>query len=151
MAECSPFGTYGFQHVAFSIDGTLVTAFDDGDDCISITPTSDISSSKVGADGASVTSISADQSATVTIRLLPNSPHNAYLRNKVARMRNGALDGARFPIGFTDLTSRESGGCTNAVIQAYPPDTRGVMANSLEWTFFCPCWSASTVAVTNPA
>ena len=76
MAECGVFGTYSFRNVAFNIDGSLVTNFDEGDDCITIEPTSDLGTPKVGADGGSILSITADQSATVTIRLLPNSPMN---------------------------------------------------------------------------
>lgn len=145
--ECPPFGTYSFDNVAFSIDGALVNGFDEGDDCILIEPTTELGTAKIGADGTSIVSITTDQSATVTIRLLPVSPFNAFLRNKVKRMRSGALTGLSFNIGLTDLSSRETGGCTNAIIIQEPPMTRGAMVNSLEWKFHCPCWTHGFVEV----
>lgn len=151
MAECGVFGTYSFRNVAFNIDGSLVTNFDEGDDCITIEPTSDLGTPKVGADGGSILSITADQSATVTIRLLPNSPMNRFLENKVKRMRSGALTGTTFAIGFTDLSSTETGGCTQAVVMREPTTTRGVNANNLEWAIFCPCWQKGTVQVNSAA
>lgn len=148
MAEdCAPFGTYSFQNVAFSIDGVLVVGFDEGDDCILVERTTELGTPKVGADGTSIVSITTDQSATVTIRLLPNSPFNAYLRNRVKRMRSGALTGLTMAIGMTDLSSREMGGCTTAILTQEPPDTRGAMVNSLEWKFFCACWQPGFVEV----
>lgn len=147
MAECAAFGIYGFQHVAFNIDGSLVSGFDEGDDCIMIERTTEIGTPKIGADGSSILSVSSDQSATVTIKLLPNSPFNAYLRSKVSRMRSGGLTGISFPIGFTDLSSRETGGCTEATVMAEPTINRGANPNNLEWKIFCPCWTPGTVEV----
>lgn len=145
--ECAPFGVYSFSAVAFSIDGRMVTGFAEDEDCILIEPTTELGSPKVGADGGSVVSITADQSASVTIKLLPNSPFNAYLNQKVQRMRSGALTNIAFPIGFTDLSNRETGGCTNAVITKVPSPTRGPTASTQEWRFFCPCWTNGTVEV----
>ena len=145
--DCAPFGVYSFSAVAFNIDGRLVTGFAEDDDCIMIEPTTELGTAKVGADGSSILSITADQSANVTIKLLPNSPFNAYLQQKVDRMRAGALTGISFPIGFTDLSSRESGGCTQATVSKIPNVTRGPQADTREWRFFCPCWQASGVDV----
>lgn len=147
MAECGVFGLYSFKNVAFTIDGSLATNFDEGDDCIAIAPTSDLGTPKVGADGGSILSVTADQSATVTIRLLQNSPMNQFLQNKVRRMRSGALTGVTFAIGFTDLSNGETGGCTQATIMREPTTTRGVNVNNMEWGIFCPCWTKSTVQV----
>lgn len=145
--DCAPFGTFSFTNVAFSIDGSLVNGWDEGDDCLTIEPTTELGTAKVGADGTSIVSITADQSATLTLRLLPVSPFNAYLRSKVSRMRSGAITNLTFPVGFTDLSSRESAGCTNAIITQIPTDTRGAMVNSLEWKIFCPCWQPTAVSV----
>lgn len=147
MAECGIFGMYSFRNVAFTIDGALVTNFDEGDDCITIEPTSDLATAKVGADGGSVLSVTADQTATVTIRLLQNSPMNRFLENKVKRMRSAALTGREFAIGFTDLSSGETGGCTQASVMREPTITRGVNSNNLEWAIFCPCWQKGIVQV----
>jgi hypothetical protein len=147
MADCAPFGTYSFANVAFSIDGALVIGFDEGDDCIMIEPTTELGQAKVGADGTSILSITTDQSATVTIKLMANSPFNAYLRSKVSRMRQGGLTGLTFPIGFTDLSSRETGGCTQAIVMTEPSLMRGANVNSQEWKLFCPCWQPGSVEV----
>lgn len=147
MAECTLFGTYSFTNVALSIDGVLVTGLDEGDDAISVEPGSDLGTPKVGADGSAIMSITADQSATLTLRLLPVSPMNQYLRNKVKRQRSGALTNLSFPIGMTDLSSRETAGCTNALISGEPSTVRGVNVNALEWKIWCACWQPGTVSV----
>ena len=147
MAECAAFGTYSFANVAFSIDGALVTGFDEGDDAIMIEHTTELGTAKIGADGTSILSITMDQSATVTIRLMANSPFNAYLRSKVSRMRSGGLTALSFPIGFTDLSSKETGGCTQATVMTEPSISRGAGVNNQEWKIFCPCWQPGDVEV----
>lgn len=147
MAECAPFGFYSFPNVSFTIDGSLVVGFSDDEDCIMIEPTTDLGTPKVGADGTSMVAITADQSATVTLKLMPNSPHNAWLTSRAQRMRGAAIGGLVFPVGFSDLSSGETGGCTQASIRNVTNIQRGPTISVREWKLFCPCWVPGTVQV----
>jgi len=148
MAQnCPPFGVYNFMNTALTIDGVAVQGYAEGDDAISIEPFKELSSPVVGADGASMVAINASQAATVMIKLLASSPMNKWLRNRVARMRSGALSGITFALGFTDLSLGETGGCTQASIQVEPNIQRGEKAGDMEWKFFCPCWQPGSVDV----
>lgn len=144
--DCPAFGIYSFRNVAFSIDGRLVYGFDESEDCINIEPTTDEGTAKVGADGTSMVSLTADMSAKVTIKLLPVSPFNAWLEGRRQRQR-GIVAAVGMPIGFTDLASRESGGCTQATIIKRPNIQRGPGIDVREWVFFCPCWTIGAVDV----
>ena len=145
--NCAPFGVYSFTNVALSIDGARVIGFDEGDDAIQIERTTDLGTPKVGADGTSIVSITADQSATMTIRLMQNSPFNAWLRNKVLRQRSGGLTGLTFAVSFVDMTNGETGGCTQAIITKEPTISRGAQTSTMEWMIFCPCWQPGEVDV----
>lgn len=147
MADCAPFGIYGFQNVALTIDGARIIGFAEGDDAIMIEPTTELGTPIVGADGTSIVSITADQSASLTLKLLPNSPFNAYLSQKAKRARGGALTGITFAIGFVDMSNGETGGCTQAVVTKEPSIQRGANAAEKEWRIFCPCWQPGEIQV----
>ena len=144
--DCGPTGLYSFLKVAFTIDGSKVTGFAEGDDAIMIEPTTELSKPMVGADGGSVVSVTVDRSATITIKLLPTSPFNAYLRAKAELLRNLASNGV-FAVGFLDMTSGETGGCTSASVSVLPVISRGANASELEWKIFCPCWHPGEVEI----
>lgn len=147
VQNCPPFGVYNFMNTALTIDGVVVQGYAEGDDAVTIEAFKEIGTPVVGADGASMMAVSASQAATVIVKLLASSPMNKWLRNRVARMRSGALTGVTFALGFTDLSLGESGGCTTAMIQAEPSTQRGEKAGDMEWKFFCPCWQPGTVDV----
>ncbi len=147
MNDCPPFGVYSFKNVALTIDSAMVVSFAEGDDAIMISPVKQIGNAVVGADGGSIVSISASQAATMTLKLLANSPMNAYLRNKVKLMRAGGLN-ITMNVGFADMSLGDMGGCTSAVITKEPDIARGENASEQEWEIFCPCWQPSAVVVT---
>lgn len=146
-ATRAPFGVYSIANISLSIDGARVVGLAEGDDAIVITPTSDVGKPIVGADGSSLVAISADQSATMAIKLLYTSPFSAYLRNKVARMRAGGVTGITFPVGFTDATNGESGGAVDAVVTKSPPVTRGAAPTEQTWEIFLPVWEATDITI----
>ena len=98
MADCAPFGIYSFQNVSLTIDGCPRHRLcSEGDDAIMIEPTTELGTPIVGADGTSIVSITADQSAE------PDSEAAAELalqRLSVAegeaRARRRGLTGLRF-------------------------------------------------------
>lgn len=145
--DSAPFGTYSMDNVALHIDGARVTGFGDGDDVISIERTTELGTALVGADGASILSITADRSAKLTLKLLQTSPMNQFLQNKVARMRAGGLTALTFPVGFVDMSNGESGGCTQALVMKEAMPQKGKNASEREWELFCPCWEPGTVEV----
>jgi hypothetical protein len=147
MANRAPFGTYNFDNVALAIDGRRVVGLAEGDGVIDITPTTDVGKPIVGADGSSLVAFSADQSATMVVKLLITSPFNAYLRQKVTRARAGALTGVTFPIGFTDMSNGLSGGAVDATVIKEPPTTRGAAPGEQEWHIFLPVWEATDITV----
>ena len=146
--DCPPFGLFSFKNVVITLDASRVIGFADGDDVISIEPTTEIGDPLIGADGASIVSFSADQSASVTIKLLANSPFNQFLNQKVQRQRGGAVVGVTFPISFLDVSSGESGGCTNAVVTKEATIQSGKKTSEREWRIFCPCWQPGQVDYT---
>ncbi len=146
--ECPPFGVYNFRNVALTIASALAVGFAEGDDVIMISPVKQIGTAVVGAEGAPIVSISASQAATMTLKFLANSPMNAYLRNKVARMRAGGVTNIEMNVGFVDMGLRQAGGCTQAVITKEPDIGRGENASEQEWEIFCPCWQPTAITVT---
>jgi hypothetical protein len=139
--NCAPFGVYSFANTVLTIDGRRVIGFGEGDDVISIEPTTELGTSIVGADGSALLSITADQSATLTLKLVHHSPFNDFLWNKVKRMRLGETGpGIMFAIGFSDPSTGDGGGCTQAVVKTVPTLTAGANATEREWAIFCPCW-----------
>lgn len=145
--DSAPFGTYSMDNVALHIDGARVMGFGGGDDAIVIERSTDLGTPQIGADGASILSITADRSARMTIKLLQSSPMNQFLQNKVARMRGGGLTGLTFPIGFVDMSNGESGGCTQALVMKEGMPKKGKNATEREWVLFCPCWEPGNVNV----
>jgi hypothetical protein len=145
--DSAPFGVYGMDNVVLQIDGVRIQGFGDGDDVISIERNTDLGTPLIGADGASIVSISADRSAKLTLNLLQTSPANQYLLNKVSRQRAGALTGLTFNIGFVDLSCGESGGCTTAIVTKEAMPQKGKNASEREWEIFCPCWEPGTIDV----
>jgi hypothetical protein len=145
---CAPFGVYGIKNVAFTIDGVSVKGFAEGDDVISIERTTELGKPIIGADGTSILSITADESATVTIKLLPNSPHHSWLQGRARRQRANPSSSLVFAIGFVDMSNGESGGCTQAMVSKEPSIQRGANASEVEWQIFCPCWQPGEVTIT---
>lgn len=146
--DCAPFGVYSWNNVACQIDGRHLVGLWEGDDVFVIEPTTELGKPVVGADGSSIVSITADQSAKVTVKLMPTSPFNAYLNNKVRKMRAGGLASSiTFPIGFLDMSTGESGACTQAIVTKIPDVSKGASATERVWEIFCPCWVPSEVQI----
>ncbi|WP_406858492.1 phage structural protein [Alsobacter sp. KACC 23698] len=126
-----------------TIDDRPVIGFWEGDDAVVIERNTDLGTPLTGADGASVVSMTADQSANVTLKLMANSAMNQYLAQKVKLMRAGSQK--LISIAVRDTSTGEGGGCTAAVIIKEPSVSLGASASEREWVFFCNCWQTNDI------
>jgi hypothetical protein len=146
--QCGPLTLYSFKNIAFTIDGRAVVGLWEGDDAITTERSTDLGTPLTGADGSAVVSITADQSILLTFKLMPNSAMNAYLEQKVKRMRMGSQD--LIAVAVRDTSTGEGGVCSAAVIIREPSKSWGANATEREWQLFCSCWNENDV-VYNPA
>jgi len=146
--NCAPLTLYSFDNVVVTIDGREVIGLWEGDDVVALERPTDLGSALTGADGASVVSITADQSATLTIKLQPNSAMNAYFEQCVKRMRMGSQ--RLIAVAVRDTSTGEGGGCSAAVIIKEPSKSWGATATEREWQLFCNCWQENDITY-NPA
>lgn len=147
--DCAPLTLYSYKNVVVTIDGRRVIGVWEGDDAVVVERPTDLGTALTGADGASVVSISADQTATVTLKLQANSAMNSYLEQRVKAMRMGST--RLLAIGIVDTGTGEGGGCSSAVITKEPSKSYGAMATEREWVLFCNCWQEHDVNYTPAA
>src|SRR5262249_34940500 len=72
---------YSFASVILSVNGMVIDNYAEGDDAIKVEPLVDAATTKVGADGHMVASISANRGCTVTVKLQQTSPGNATMQS----------------------------------------------------------------------
>lgn len=135
MAKSS---AYSQLNVTCMLDGVRVLGFWDGDDAIVVEPNTDVGQMLVGADGSSIFSQSADESAKITLRLQHTSPAHRNLMQKWQRQRAAALDG--FPFSVLDTRSGEGGSTDQAFIMTAPLDQKGKNAAVRVWVLACGSW-----------
>lgn len=131
---------YSMKNVAVTIDGQNVLGVWDGDDAVVIAPLEDIGSMLVGADGSSIFSQSANEGATVTVRLQHTSPAHRLLHQRWARQRAKGVRLNGFPITVIDVDSGEGGSTDQAFIQTGPSDSKGTNATPREWVLVTGQW-----------
>lgn len=131
---------YSMKNVAITLDGQAVLGLWDGDDAVQIAPLTDIGTMMVGADGSSLFSQSANEGATITIRLQHTSPAHRLLHQKWARQRARGVRVTGFPISIIDVDSGEGGVTDQAFIQTGPTDAKGVNAGPREWVLVTGQW-----------
>lgn len=124
---------YSAKNVATTVDGQNVIGLWDGDDAVTIEPLTEVGSMMVGADGSSIFSQSANEGATITLRLQHTSPTHRLLHQKWARQRARGVRVVGFPISIIDVDSGEGGSSDQVFIQSGPTDTKGVAAQAREW------------------
>lgn len=148
-ANCPPLTIYSFENVAVNIDKRPVVGFWEGEDAVMVERPDDLGTVMTGADGASIVSITASETANVTLKLQANSAMNQYLTQAVKAMRNGSQ--RLIEIDIRDTTSGEGGGCTSAVVIKEPGRSYGSAATVREWVLFCACWQENDVIYTPAA
>jgi hypothetical protein len=125
--------SYSFNAVAASLNGQKVQGFWEGDDAVTTEPLADAGSMMVGADGSSIFSASANEGATITLRLQHTSPTHRLLTQLWLRQRVKGMKITGFPFTVMDVTSGEGGAAEQCFIQAAPTDSKGDVATVREW------------------
>jgi hypothetical protein len=141
--NCPALTVYAYANLAVTIDGRDVRGLWEGDDVVVIERPTDLGTPLTGADGASVVSISSDQTAQVILKLQPNSAMNSYLSDRVKATRMGSP--RLITIGILDTSTGEGGGCSAALVIKEPSISYGAAASEREWTIFCSCWQPNDV------
>lgn len=140
---CGALTVFSFGNVVATIDDREIKGLWEGDDVISVERTAQLGTPLVGADGSAVMSVTMDQTATVTLRLMPNSAMNQYLRSVAKRQRAGFNRILR--IAIQDTSTGEGGGCSSAMVMQEPNWSLGAAATSRDWVIFCSCWQDNDV------
>lgn len=133
---------YSAKNVATTIDGQNVLGLWDGDDAVSVAPLEDTGTMLVGVDGSSIFSQSANDGATITIRLQHASPAHRLLHQRWARQKARGVRVTGFPVSVIDVDSGEGGSTDQAFIQAGPTDAKGKNAAVREWVLVTGQWKS---------
>ncbi|MDO9417035.1 phage structural protein [Pararhizobium sp.] len=133
---------YSALNVAATVDGQQVQGWWDGDDAIVVSPGADKGTGVIGGDGSGIFSISANRSATISIKLMHTSPTHRLLMQKEKRQQTLGADAKAFPFSFIDTVSNEGGSADRCFIQTSPSDSKGVNATVREWILWTAQWNA---------
>jgi hypothetical protein len=132
---------YSFINVSATVDGQQVQSPWDGDDALVVTQGADAGQGIVGADGSGIFSISADRSATISVKLMHTSATHRLLMQKEKRQKALGSAAAAFPFSFMDSGSGEGGSADKCFIMTRPVDQKGKNANVREWTLWTADWT----------
>lgn len=102
---------------------------------ISFTPTNEINTMQIGADGAGQHSLHADKSGRITIRLLKTSPTNKQLSAMYAAQTSSGASHGQNTITGVDSIRGDSITCTQVAFKKAPDLTYGKEAGLNEWEF----------------
>lgn len=133
MAQAS---SYTYQNVVVTIAGLLVEGFFDGDDAITIEPGVDTGTGLVGADGSSIWSGSADNSATITLNLMHTSDAHRLLTQLLQVQRTPSRRSPGFSIAINEVGSNEGGSADRCYILTPPTDSKGKAATVRSWVLW---------------
>jgi hypothetical protein len=127
--------TYSMKNVQATLDGLTVEGFWDGDDAVQVEENADIGSGLVGADGASIFSVSTDNAAQITLRVQHTSHAHRRLTERLARQK--ALGGGPgFPFDVIDRTSGEGHSADRCYISQAPSTQYGQTASVRVWVLW---------------
>lgn len=131
---------YSFKNVQCAITGpggsiNLGDGSGATDEGITFSPTGEINTMTIGADGSGQHSLHGDRSGKVMVRLLKTSPTNKQLSAMyAAQTSNGAAHGQN-TISLTDTLRGDSVTATQVAFQKAPDISYGKEAGFVEWDF----------------
>lgn len=131
---------YTFKNVIAMCDGQHVRGFWEGDDVLSVTPMVDAGTMVIGADGDGIFSQTANEGATIVIRLQHTSPTHRLLEQRLARQRAPGVRLVGFPFSAMNVDTGEGGATAECFISAPPADVKGAAAGVREWTLVTAAW-----------
>lgn len=129
----SDFKNFSYKNINVIYGILELEGFADGDDVVTIETTADQFTKLVGAKGDVARSQTADNSCTITIKLLQTSKSNKLL---TALFLADKLSGAGvLPMVINDKEINETYTINNAWIMKQPTVIRGQNVNITEWVF----------------
>lgn len=102
---------------------------------ITVEPTGEKNVMTVGADGSVMHSLRADKSATITVRLLRDSPVNALLMALYNYQTSSGKTHGKNTITITNLGTGEVQTATSVAFAKTPSKNYAVEGGTLEWVF----------------
>ena len=131
---------YSFLNVVCAINGpggsiNLADGAAVADEGITISPSGDINTMQIGADGAGQQSLHADKSGKITVRLLKTSPTTKLLSALYDAQTANAANHGRNTIALTDTQRGDSITCSGVAFQKHPDLTYAKEAGLIEWEF----------------
>lgn len=102
---------------------------------ISFTPSGEISSMVIGADGSGQHSLHADKSGKIVVRLLKTSPTNMQLMAMYNSQTASAASHGQNTISGTDTIRGDSITCSQVAFSKAPDLTYGKEAGFADWEF----------------
>lgn len=132
--------TYSFLDVNAAIVGpggafSMGSGSGVADEGISISPTGDIGTMQVGADGTGQHSLSADKSGRIVVRLLKTSPTNQLLSAMYSFQTASAAAYGQNTITINDASRGDVITCQQVAFAKAPDLTYAKEAGLVEWEF----------------
>lgn len=127
------FKNFSFKNVSVIWGIIELEGFAEGDDVVTIESDADQFTKKVGAKGDVTRTQTADNSCTITIKLLQTSRSNALLNAQFTLDKETGSNPA--PMFINDKESGEAYAINNAWVQKFPTVTRGQGDNTMDWVF----------------
>lgn len=132
--------TYSFQDVTATIVGVggainLASGAAVSEEGITIESVQDKNVMTIGADGSGMHSLVADESSTVTIRLLKTSPVNAQLQLMYNLQTQSSLTHGKNVITVRDVSRGDAIVLTGVAFKKRPTVTYAKEGGMNEWTF----------------
>lgn len=132
--------TYSFQTIVAAIFGpggsiNLANGAGAAEEGITIEPVNDKNTMTIGAGGEGMHSLSADDSSTITVRLLKTSPVNAVLQIMYNLQTAAVILHGRNVITVRDIARGDAITLTGVAFKKRPTMTYAKDGGMIEWTF----------------
>lgn len=132
--------TYSFQDVVAAISGVggsinLAAGAGVAEEGITIEPMEDKSVMTIGADGAGMHSLVANEASLVTIRLLKTSPVNKQLQEMYNQQTKSSANHGKNTITVRDAVRGDNITLTEVAFKKRPTVTYAKEGGLMEWTF----------------
>ncbi len=132
--------TYNLKDVVCNFGDVIFSGFAE-DDAITLTPESEIFTSKVGADGQTTRSRSNNDNYKATVRFMATSDARVKLQDRT--FRNAALSSLTLPFRLYSPSTGEEYTCSQAYVEKLPDASFGREASEREYTIYLPACTVS--------
>lgn len=127
---------YSFTHHIVLINGREINNFAEGDDVITSEYREDGVTDTVGADGNMQASVSANESAEITLKFLAGAPENDYLEDLYYKFKRGLIGG--ITVAILNAVTGKAEVSTQGYIPKLASNSRGTQAQDREWMIVVP-------------